>query len=577
MANAQALKILRTPARVNEPFTDDSTTRSNGKDLIGRVLNERYELIARIKRGGMGTVYLARHVAIGKRVAIKILSTQYSAQRDIVRRFLQEARATSELRHPNIVDVSDFGYTDDGQAYLVMEYLEGEDLAETVRRDGPLPWIRAAPMLLQVCIALDAAHRCGIIHRDIKPSNCFRIFHAGDPDFIKLLDFGVAKVLGATHSDEYPITDTGTILGTLDYMAPELFASGTVDARVDVYAVGMLTCKLLTDKIPFSGTAHEKVLRIVRGDLMSPSQLAPHLKIPAGVEATIMRALHTTPGERFQTIQELAAAFLTQLSVPSPEVTTMLKSGSFAALSIARFLSASTHEEENDTTTTHRRVHAAAHLSAELPVQASTLHIAAPRLHRRLWLTAGALVSASLVLLLVDSSGCWPPTPVGLATTEDEPPPSPSHLRSIYGALAPQPAPAPAPAPTSLARHVLDVRSSPAGAMVAIDGRPAGIAGSVRQPLAPGVHIITCRRPGHVTATLRIELASNRRVNCRLHPEPHGDFGALAPPSSPAEPVAVAPQPPSPFLPPATHQSAALMQPTSVPRSVLLPPKKGRP
>jgi serine/threonine-protein kinase len=139
------------------------------------------DLIARIKRGGMGTVYLARHTGIGKRVAVKILSPPYATQRDVVRRFLQEARATSELCHPHIVDVSDFGHTASGQAYLVMEYLEGEDIAETVRRDGPMPWIRVAPMLLPVCAALDAAHRCGVIHRDIKPSNCFRIYHAGNP------------------------------------------------------------------------------------------------------------------------------------------------------------------------------------------------------------------------------------------------------------------------------------------------------------------------------------------------------------------------------------------------------------
>jgi len=549
-----------------EPYSDDSS-RSTGKDLIGCILNDRYELIARIKRGGMGTVYLARHVAIGKRVAIKILSPQYATQRDAVRRLLQEARATSELRHPHIVDVSDFGHTAAGQTYLVMEYLEGEDLAETMHRDGPMPWIRVAQIILQVCSALESAHRSGIIHRDIKPSNCFRIYHAGDPDFIKLLDFGVAKVLGAAQNDECPVTDTGAILGTLDYMAPELFSSGQIDPRVDVYAVGMLAYKLLTDMLPFSGSTHEKVYKIVQRELLPPSVRAPHIQVLPGVEAILMRALHGDPTQRFQTIADLAEALLTQLNVPSPDAATMLKSGAFAALSMARFI-ASTRENEEDSTNFHRS-HRAAPLTA-IVSPPSSAPARPPRPWRSiLWVGASTVpVALALVLCnvrlheraratepaqmqLVEPTGAQVPE---LPFTRIPPPEAlaaPMDQASLDVAAAP-----PVEGPT------LAIRSTPPEALVTIDGRSAGTAGPTRHPLAAGVHIVSCRRPGHRTRTLRVEVTADTSVHCRLPSE--------------SPPRAIVPEAPlqpstSPLLHPARNAAG------STPGPLLRPTARGAP
>ncbi|MCA9636080.1 MAG: serine/threonine protein kinase, partial [Myxococcales bacterium] len=165
------------------------------EDLSGEILAERYRLIRQVGRGGMGAVYLAEHTLIGKEVAVKVMGYEHSRRPQDIERFLLEARAASKIRHENIVDITDFGYTDDGLGFLVMEFLEGEDLAVTCKREGRLPWRRALAIALQICAGLGAAHAQGIVHRDMKLENCFRIRRGDNHDFIKLLDFGIAKIL----------------------------------------------------------------------------------------------------------------------------------------------------------------------------------------------------------------------------------------------------------------------------------------------------------------------------------------------------------------------------------------------
>ncbi|MEZ4453797.1 MAG: serine/threonine-protein kinase [Nannocystaceae bacterium] len=164
-------------------------------NLVGTILAERYQLLKCIAEGGMGMVYLAEHITIGRRLAVKVLSADLGNSPEVVQRFLGEARAASMIQHEHIVDIIDFGYTAQGQAFLAMEYLEGEDLATTLDREKRLPWHRLRRMVLQMCRALHAAHEKGVIHRDMKPDNCFRIKRGGNADFIKLLDFGIAKVM----------------------------------------------------------------------------------------------------------------------------------------------------------------------------------------------------------------------------------------------------------------------------------------------------------------------------------------------------------------------------------------------
>lgn len=293
-------------------------------DLSGLVLSRRYELIRQLGRGGMGAVYLGRHIALERKFAVKVLNRHYSSEKYAIQRFIREARATAQLHHENVVEVYDFGINQ-GWIYLVMEYLDGEDLAATLRRDGPMPWHRAARVLLQVCAALQAAHQRRIIHRDIKPSNCFRVIGDAREDFIKVLDFGVAKVLeGGANDRSAPATEAQTVVGTPEYMAPEGFAGGPIDGRIDVYAVGMLGYHLLTGKLPFLRTAPEFMQKVCAGVARPPSSVAPRLRIPQIADVILMRALRPSASERFQTISELGAALAAAIEPPpvSPSTAT---------------------------------------------------------------------------------------------------------------------------------------------------------------------------------------------------------------------------------------------------------------
>lgn len=291
-------------------------------DLSGQVLNNRYGLIRRLGHGGMGAVYLAQHILLEKQVAIKVLNTRQAAEKHAIQRFVQEAKATSRLRHENIVDVFDFGASG-GHAYLVMEYLEGEDLSTLLQRDGPMPWRRTARILMQVCAALQVAHARRIIHRDIKPSNCFRVRSEEREDWIKVLDFGVAKVLGGSFDDGVAL-ETDIMVGTPEYMAPESLTNRDVDARVDVYAVGMLGYHLLTGLLPFSRSRAGFLRDVCKGVVQPPSKARPGLRIPAIADSILMCALRAAADERFQTMSELGAAIAGGLEQTTPLSSTRL-------------------------------------------------------------------------------------------------------------------------------------------------------------------------------------------------------------------------------------------------------------
>jgi len=283
--------------------------------LVNHVLADRYRLIKLIGEGGMGSVYQAEHITIGRKLAIKVLAPEYCDSPEVVARFLQEARTASMLHHEHIVDITDFGYTKQGLAFLTMEYLEGEDLATLLAREGRQPWSRLRRIVLQVCRALHAAHEKGIVHRDMKPDNCFRIKRGGNPDFIKILDFGIAKIvdgnLGSRQDKPKMATEAGTLLGTPEYMAPEIARDQKADARVDVYSLGVLMYEMLTGSVPFKGqTFMATVAMQMVDEPMPPRERAPDAAIPVEVEAVIMRALRKDPAERYQSIPELAEAII---------------------------------------------------------------------------------------------------------------------------------------------------------------------------------------------------------------------------------------------------------------------------
>jgi serine/threonine-protein kinase len=277
--------------------------------LVGRILGDRYRVLGRIGQGGMGTVYLCEHVTLGKRMAVKVLRPEFSRDEELVRRFQHEARAASQIGQENIVDVYDFGHTPEGSAYFVMEALEGESLARVLHREGPLPLGRAVRIVLQICRALDAAHRQGIVHRDLKPENVFLLRRPDGTDFVKVLDFGIAK--SATSPDASRLTRAGSIIGTPEYMSPEQAAGTGADPRSDVYSLGVLAYEVLTGRLPLEGESPISTLLKHQSEApLPPRRWRPDL--PLEVEAVLLRLLAKRPEARPQTMaavaQELGAA-----------------------------------------------------------------------------------------------------------------------------------------------------------------------------------------------------------------------------------------------------------------------------
>jgi serine/threonine-protein kinase len=266
-----------------------------------------------LRKGGMGEIYAGEHVHTHRRVAIKILREPWSRDAVTRERFKREAKATSMMGHDHIVEMLDFGVTDEGVCYLVMELLYGEDLQATLDREGRLPLRRAAKILLQICSALGEAHRQGIIHRDLKPANCFRTGFRDVQDFIKLIDFGIAKQLpredAAPSEGDAAITTEGKILGTVFYMSPEQSTGGPIDHRIDVYAAGVLFFQLVTGKLPFRGRTPAETFRLIlTAEVPSARKMTPEAELPLAIDELFRKALHKKPEKRHASMDELGSA-----------------------------------------------------------------------------------------------------------------------------------------------------------------------------------------------------------------------------------------------------------------------------
>jgi serine/threonine-protein kinase len=269
--------------------------------LIGLVLSDRYRIIRKVGEGGMGAVYQAEHALIEKRIALKVLFPELTRRTDLVARFLQEAKAASRIGHENVIDISDFGQSPEGLVYIAMEYLDGRDLSNLIKTDGPQAWPRARPILMQIAKALRAAHEHGIIHRDMKPENVFLIQREGRPDFVKVLDFGIAKSVNHDDSSGPRLTQAGMIFGTPEYMSPEQAQGQTPDHRVDIYALGCVMYHLLTGDVPFHADNFMGILtKHMLEPVVAPRKRNPGMGIPADVEAVCLRALEKDRDKRWQ-------------------------------------------------------------------------------------------------------------------------------------------------------------------------------------------------------------------------------------------------------------------------------------
>ncbi len=267
-------------------------------DIIGN-----YQLVELLGSGGMGAVFRATHKLLEREVAVKLLLPEVTAYPEVVQRFFKEAKAVNQIRHPAIIEVTDFVNNDDSPPYMVMEMLRGKELVDYIREYAPLPVSRVREFMLPICSALTATHSIGIVHRDLKPSNIFLVEKPGGKLVPKLIDFGIAKFM--TSTDTLLHTRTGELIGTPEYMAPELIKGEKVDHRIDIYAVGIIMYEMLTGQPPFQGSLNKLLLSHTNEIPAPPSERAGENEIPPTVDNAVMLCLKKNPEERIQSMGQL--------------------------------------------------------------------------------------------------------------------------------------------------------------------------------------------------------------------------------------------------------------------------------
>lgn len=281
--------------------------------FIGKVLAGRYQVESLLGTGGMGVVYKAWQENLKRRVAIKVLRQQFLEDQTSVKRFQQEAIAASRLAHPNIVTLHDFGSTEDGYIYMVMDIINGKSLAQEMRDRRSIGVERTINIVTQVCDALDHAHRNGIVHRDLKPGNIMLVESPDGGDYVKLVDFGIAKVLESDEDQE--LTQKGDVFGSPLYMSPEQCLGHDLDGRSDIYSLATVMYECLTGCVPHKGrNAIETIDKQIHQTPASFAEIRPDIYIPERLEAVVMKALAKSPAARQQTMKELAGEL--QASVP---------------------------------------------------------------------------------------------------------------------------------------------------------------------------------------------------------------------------------------------------------------------
>ncbi len=283
--------------------------------LIGQTLDGRYRVQRKIGEGGMGVVFAVRHAVIERPLAIKVLKREVMRDKATIQRFIQEAKAASRIGHPNIVDVTDFGQTPDGMTYSVMEYVDGTTLSRTIKHAAPLPAERMLRIASQIARALAAAHGKGIVHRDLKPENVFLVDRDGRPDFVKIVDFGIAKVQPVEGTQAGPrLTRQGAVFGTPEYMAPEQAAGrNDTDHRVDIYALGTIMYEMLVGRVPHKGDSMIRTIAMQMLDpIVPPTTANPALDIAPSLEAVVMKALEKKREDRYDSMADLLVALENQ-------------------------------------------------------------------------------------------------------------------------------------------------------------------------------------------------------------------------------------------------------------------------
>ncbi|HEY9786530.1 MAG TPA: serine/threonine-protein kinase [Candidatus Obscuribacterales bacterium] len=277
-------------------------------ELIGKVIDDKYEVVSLLGLGGMGAVYMARHKDINRVVALKVLLKHLVAEKRAKERFRQEAKAAGSLHHANLIAVHDFGFINDEQPFLVMDYLDGESLEDILESSGALSAVRFLNIFVQVCKGLSHAHGLGLIHRDLKPSNVMIVKGEENEDIVKVVDFGIAKVLPQGDEKGQKLTKTGHVFGSPLYMSPEQCLGKPLDARSDIYSLGCLMYECLAGKPPLSGETTMSTLLKHINDLPDPlGKKEGADEVPAEIEKFIFKCLDKDPNKRFASTQEMAS------------------------------------------------------------------------------------------------------------------------------------------------------------------------------------------------------------------------------------------------------------------------------
>jgi serine/threonine-protein kinase len=454
---------------------------------IGTTFDHRYRIERLLGEGGMGFVYLARHKVIDKKVAVKVLRAELAKDEEIFERFVQEARAASSVGNPHIVDVSDFGDLPDGSKYFVMEYLDGVSLSQII--DGPdeIPMERIYKVGLEMSDGLAAAHNAGIIHRDLKPDNVYVVQRGNDPDFVKILDFGIAKV---TNDAENKITRAGAVFGTPHYMSPEQAAGAPIDHRTDIYSLGVMIYELVSRQLPFTAdnfmgilTQHMYKAPVPPRALVS----GPGVDCPPPLEAIILKCLSKKPEARYQTMEELHADLATARSggVPKAVPEMMARSGGF-----------NVPQDYFKPKPTPQVTPAPS--SAKTRSRPGYLWIAG---------SAAAIGLAAGIAVLASGPGEAPATSL----------PAPSARPESAPTLAPTPAPAPSAPPVeppvapSVKKVTVTVAATPEAAMAYLDGQPIQLPSPFE--VEEGKHVtIEIKADGYISQTVELDGTEQRKT-----------------------------------------------------------------
>ncbi|MCC6977374.1 MAG: serine/threonine protein kinase [Candidatus Melainabacteria bacterium] len=293
--------------------------------LIGTVLAGHYEILEVLGQGGMGVVYRGKHSLMERIVAIKMLLSQLISDTNSVKRFQQESKAAARLKHPHIIDVYDFGISPAGQPYIVMEFLEGTPLSDLIKKEGQIGVERSIKLISQACDALDHAHKQGVVHRDLKPSNIVLTQYDEEKDYVKVVDFGVAKLIEAGNNNEgQRLTQAGEVCGSPVYMSPEQCMGQDLDARSDIYSMGIVLYETLTGKLPILGkTMVDTMSKHISEPPVPFNEARPDLYIPERLEWVVLKAMAKDPAQRHQTMEEFKLDL--DLAIPRPGRSTVLR------------------------------------------------------------------------------------------------------------------------------------------------------------------------------------------------------------------------------------------------------------